>query len=168
MKIIEGTVLSGVGAAVLLLSALASGSSTAAPTSSPSSGESTVEVQRLASGPQMPATVPVSVVKALREDGTVDFQVARFVRHVPNNRKVEAIDGLVHTAVLAADAEFLSTTGCDPWNPVPPSTDEQGLGTVPCDRAAFAAMTTAREHYAPAIFYNDAGEISKIAHHYHP
>ncbi|HWO63474.1 MAG TPA: hypothetical protein VNO31_25920 [Umezawaea sp.] len=104
----------------------------------------------------------------MRDDGSVDFQVARFVRFAPNNRRAEAIDGLVHTAVLAPDAEFLTTMGCDPGNQVNPSIDQQGLGTVPCDREAYLAVTPPGTPVAPAIFYNEAGQISKMANHYHP
>jgi hypothetical protein len=181
LKIIKGTVLPGVGAAVLLLSVLASGSSAAAPMSSPSSeenagtsvvasGTSTAggpEVRESAASTQALA-VPVSVVTAVRDDGSVDFQVARYVRFAPNNRRAQAIDGLVHTAVLAPDAQFLSTMGCDINNQVPPSLDQQGLGTVPCDREAYLAMTPPGSPVAPAIFYNEAGQISKMANHYHP
>jgi len=110
----------------------------------------------------------VSIVSAMRDDGTVDFQVARFVRFAPNNRRAEAIDELVHTAVLAPDAVFLTTMGCDPDNQVNPSIDQQGLGTVPCDREAYLAVTPPGTPVAPAIFYNEAGQISKVANHYHP
>ena len=182
MKIIKKRFLPGVGAAVLLLSAFASGSSTAAPTLSPSSTESAgaavgtseakiagaSEVRESAAESTQTLAVPVSIVTAMRDDGSVDFQVARFVRFAPNNRRAEAIDGLVHTAVLAPDAEFLTTMGCDPGNQVNPSIDQQGLGTVPCDREAYLAVTPPGTPVAPAIFYNEAGQISKMANHYHP
>ena len=182
MKITNGTVLAGVGAAVLLLSAFASGSSTAAPTSSPSSAAragQAVEtseakiagasgVRESAAASTQTLAVPVSIVTAMRDDGSVDFQVARFVRFAPNNRRAEAIDELVHTAVLAPDAVFLSTMGCDPNHHVDPSVDQQGLGTVPCDRESYLATTPPGTPVAPAIFYNEAGQISKMANHYHP
>jgi hypothetical protein len=179
LKIITRTVLPGVGAAVLLLSALASGSSTAAPTAS--SAEVAVEAGgtgmtagagasgiRQAAASTQTLAVPVSVVTAMRDDGSVDFLVARFVRFVPNNRRAEPIDDLVHTAVLAPDAVFLSTMGCDPDHHVTPSVDQQGLGTVPCDRESYLATTPPGSPVAPAIFYNEAGQISKMANHYHP
>ena len=178
MKVFRGMVLAGAGAAVLLLSACGSSGTTAAPTSSPGAAGSTVtsseavvetsEPQEPTAGAQAPEAVEVSIVKAIRDDGTVEFQVARFVPAEVNNRKVEAVDGTVRTAVLAADAEFLSTQGCDTANPAGLAVDQQGLGTVPCEREAYAAMAPDWAQYAPALFFNGAGEIVKMANHYHP
>jgi len=188
VKVFRGTVVAGVGAAVLLLSACGSGGGTASPTSSPKPTVSAVEktesgtadptkaesgtadptnAEKPASG-QAGETVEVSIVKAVRDDGTVEYQVARFVPAETNNRKVEAVDETVRTAPLAADAVFLSTQGCDTGNPVGLAVDQRGLGTVPCEREAYAAMTPDWTEYAPSLFFNGAGEIVKMANHYHP
>jgi hypothetical protein len=137
--IIKGTVLASLSAAFMLLSACGS-----------------------------PETVDVSIVTAMHDDGTVEFRVARFVRAEDNNRVVEPVDGTVHTAKLASNAEFLSTQGCDEKSPAGLSMDAQGLGTIPCDREDYAKMTPKWTQYGPAIFFDDAGEIVKMANHYHP
>ncbi|WNV82331.1 hypothetical protein [Umezawaea sp. Da 62-37] len=62
------------------------------------------------------------------------------------------------------DARFPSTTGCDTADPLPPSPDQLGPG----DRASCSATPPSWIHRAPAIFFDDAGEITGMANHYHP
>ena len=181
----RGMVLAGVGAAVLLLSACGVGGTTAAPTSSSSPAGQSSAAEPAKSGepaltksakPEKPAestqsagkVVEVSIVTAMRDDGTVEYQVARFVPAETNNRTVEPVDGTDFTAELAPNAEFLSTQGCDVEHAVGLALDQQGLGAVPCERDAYAKMTPTWTQYAPTLFFDGAGKIVKMANHYHP
>ena len=188
MRIFRGTVPAGVGAALVLLSACTGGSTNAASTSlsstSTSAGGSSATATQ-ANQPVVKAPVPdtavanaqkavrpsdveVSIMTAIGADGTVEWFDAHFVHAVANNEMVEPTSDTMRTAKLAADAIFLSTQGCDPNHATDPAMDRNGLGTVPCDRKAYAKMTPQWTEYGPSIFFNDHGEIVKMANHYHP
>jgi hypothetical protein len=179
--IIRGTVLAGVGAALVLLSACTGGGNQAAPTITPSTGGSSGSAPAAPSNqpavdvpaqntpePTRPSDVAVSIVTAIGADGTVEWLDAQFAPAETNNRTVEPTSQTKRTAKLADDAAFLSTQGCDPDHPASLELDGLGLGTVPCDREAYATMTPQWVQYAPSIFFNDQGEIVKMANHYHP
>jgi hypothetical protein len=124
----------------------------------------------VATAPQAakPSDVDVSIVTAIGADGTVEWLDAHFVHAKTNNDTVEPTSDTKRTAKLAANAVFLSTQGCDPDHPTGLEMDSKGLGTVPCDRTAYAKMTPQWTLYAPSISFNDQGEIVKMANHYHP
>ena len=173
MGIIKGTVLAGVGAALVLLSACTGGQNASTTTPGTTPGTSggaaadTQENQPVAKAAK-PSDVAVSIVTAIGEDGTVEWLDAQFAPAEANNRTVEPTTKTKRTAKLADNAVFLSTQGCDPDHATGLEVDGQGLGTVPCDRDSYAKMTPQWVQYAPSISFNDQGQIVKMANHYHP
>lgn len=161
MRIIKATALACVGVATLLASACAQ----AAPTTSGTTGTIGAGGQEAVVANTKPADVPVSIVTEVSPNGTVEWLDAEFVTTEPGSRRVHATSETKRTAKFAPNAVFLSTEGCDPQKPAPLGVDEQGLGTVPCTRMAYAAMTPYWVQYAPSIFFNDQGEVVKMANH---
>ncbi|PRY46700.1 hypothetical protein [Umezawaea tangerina] len=172
MGIARGTGLVGVGAALLLLSACAGIGKHSAPSVEPSARgvlDAPTGTAVPSNQPKPLADVPVSIVTAMTADGEVRWLTARFVTARTNNRTVEAVDQVEHISRLAPDAVLLSPEGCTPGKGSAELVlDDNGLGTVLCSVAEYAALTPTWTEYAPAISFNAAGEITKMANHYHP
>jgi hypothetical protein len=161
VRIIQATALACIGAATLLVSACAQ----AVPTTSNSKGTIEAGGQAPVVANTKPADVPVSIVTEISPNGTVVWLDAEFVTTEPGSRRVHATSDKKRTAKFATNAVFLSTEGCDPQKPEPLGVDADGLGTVPCTRMAYAAMTPYWVQYAPSIFFNDQGEVVKMTNH---
>lgn len=179
MGIIRGTVLAGVGAASVLLSACTGGSNQAAPTITPSatptggtstgtaSGTPTNQPAVNAPAGTAPQRVDFALVSAIGQDGVVEWVDAKLVPGAEEfSDRVARPAGDKRTAKLADAAVFFSPQGCA-GNAGDYAMDAEGLGTVSCSREAYSAMTPPEtELYAPAIFFNDRGEIVRMANHY--
>ncbi|GLZ35542.1 hypothetical protein Lesp02_77290 [Lentzea sp. NBRC 105346] len=170
MKFIKGSLLLA-GAAVLLS---ACGTSTAAPTptgtptvasSTPSAAVKTPENKTIEVKPKDPRTVDVAIVQSIHKGARVTWVPGKIVPAETNNVMVVPVEGAQpEEASFAAGAKFLTPMGCDESES--PSLDAEGLGTYECSADEY--QNAAGGHRDTKIFFNEQGEIVKMADRYHP
>lgn len=107
-----------------------------------------------------------AIITAIHPDGTVEYDEARFVKAEENNSVAEPIPDRHHTAVLGDQVAIFTAVG--DWCAATVGLGlENGVGTNPCTRAEFLAITHERL-YAVRLKVDGDGKITEIAEYYHP
>ncbi|SDH84195.1 hypothetical protein SAMN05192558_105304 [Actinokineospora alba] len=84
-----------------------------------------------------------AIITAIRPDGTVEYDEARFVRAEENTSIAEPIPGTHHTAVLGDQVAIYTAVG--DWCAATAGLQlKDGVGANPCTRAEFLATTHER------------------------
>ena len=159
---VRGLLLAAAAATVLLGSAC-SGDDPVAPASSASARPSASATNGLPA----PGVVDPAIVTKM-DDKTVSFTDAQFLSSETGNRTIAALPGQQHqhSAPLASNATFFAASGCGSSGP--PKVDVKGLGAIVCTATQFREQVAGQPNLAPAITFNQQGQITKMAARYHP
>ena len=101
----------------------------------------------------------------LSEDGTASWVPSKVVAGDQGLEVVPTNDGTADSAPLAEVVEFASPNGCvEPYSEEP-DVDANDVGLIPCDWTSYFEQP---DHFAPMIWLDEDGNITKIADRYHP
>ena len=100
----------------------------------------------------------------LSKDGMVSWVPAEMATGDFGPEVVPSNDGTVDSAPLHEYAEFATPTGCvEPYGDV--NIDANGVGLTSCEPTDYFYESS---HYAPMIWLDEDGRVTKIADRYHP
>jgi hypothetical protein len=148
---------------MLLVGALSlalSGSACSADTPAPQPTSTVRPVGPTATVPA-PGTVSLAVVTKM-DDTSVSWTEARMVSSETGSRSIQALPGAEHehSAPLSAGVVLLAATGCGAKTV---QVDDMGLGTATCTAAQFREQVVGKANAAPAITFNEGGQIVRMA-----
>lgn len=107
--------------------------------------------------------VEVATDVRVAEDGNVTWAVGKIDTSGNAEPNVVAVSDRTTSARFAENVELLTPEGCvEPFGDL--EFDADGLGLTPCTRETYQQV----EHYAPKIWLDADGNITKIADRYHP
>jgi hypothetical protein len=114
--------------------------------------------------PTKDEVVDIATNVELTEDGTVTWTEGRMDTSTEGGPRVVPVTGTTsRTAEFATDVELLTPQGCtEPFGDL--KLDADGIGQTPCTRETYQQV----DHYAPRIWLDQDGRITRIADRYHP
>ena len=101
----------------------------------------------------------------LSEDGTASWVPSKVVMGDFGPEVVPTNDGTVDSAPLHEYAEFATPLGCEEPYSEEPNVDANGVGMSSCTWATYVEQP---DHFAPMIWLDEEGRVTKIADRYHP
>jgi hypothetical protein len=109
-----------------------------------------------------PTTVDVATDVRV-SDGTLTWVEGKIDTSGPAEPNVAAVGDEKKSATFADDVELLTPQGCTaPLGDM--KVDKDGLGQTPCTTDAYQDV----DHYAPRIWLDGDGRVTKVADRYHP
>lgn len=107
--------------------------------------------------------VEVATDIKLAEDGSVSWTVAKIDTSGNAEPNVVAVSDATDSARFAEKVDLLTPEGCAaPFGEI--KVDGDGLGQTPCTWETYQQV----DHYAPKIWLDADGNITRIADRYHP